>query len=261
MIRTLILPLGLAAGLAACAPQVRVSNGTPEPIIKRELAWSGGNTLDVGLPAQVTYVQGPVASVSIEGAKVLVDMVEVHNGVVGLGAAGGSWNEDFDWDGHGFRHTIHIKGNHHHLGSGSALKIRIVSPDVRRFKVGGAARLDIQNYDAPTLQVDADGAGRVTAQVKTGTARMTISGASRIELAGEAQSVTARADGAGRADLSGLKVDDLIAETSGAARLTAASRLTATLDASGASRAELTNRPPKLDAERSGAARVNIPEA
>ena len=160
MIRTLILPLGLAAGLAACAPQVRVSNGTPEPIIKRELAWSGGNTLDVGLPAQVTYVQGPVASVSIEGAKVLVDMVEVHNGVVGLGAAGGSWNEDFDWDGHGFRHTIHIKGNHHHLGSGSALKIRIVSPDVRRFKVGGAARLDIQNYDAPTLQVDADGAGR-----------------------------------------------------------------------------------------------------
>src|SRR3989338_6950334 len=50
------------------------------PDVTRELGWPGGTLLEIDLPADVTYTQGPVAKVTVSGPQNLVDRILVDGG-------------------------------------------------------------------------------------------------------------------------------------------------------------------------------------
>ena len=130
--------------------------GDSGPRATRKLAWDGTDTLDIDAFADVTYVQGPARSVSLEGPAALLDRITVKDGQI-------------DFDGSRWK--------------GGALKVVIEAPGVTRFDMGGVQDLKITGYDQDTLEISLSGAGRVTASGKARKASLDISGTGAANLA------------------------------------------------------------------------------
>lgn len=124
----------------------------------RELAWSGGDALEVGLPVEVRYVQasGP-AKLTIHGPDEAVRHVRVVQGRIEFDAPG--------LDAHD-------------------ISVELSAPDVTRFAVTGDSQLMIRDYNQPTLNLRVSGNGQVTAAGTAKTATVEISGAGDADLGG-----------------------------------------------------------------------------
>lgn len=149
--------------------------GDSGPRATRKLAWDGTDTLDIDAFADVTYVQGPARSVSLEGPAALLDRITVKDGRI-------------DFDGSRWK--------------GGALKVVIEAPGVTRFDMGGVQDLKITGYDQDTLEIGLSGAGRVTASGKARKASLDISGTGAANLAAlEIEEAEVDLSGAGKATL------------------------------------------------------------
>jgi hypothetical protein len=157
------------------------------PQAARELAWSGGDRLDINVPADVEYTQGPKASLSVSGPSGAVQHVVVKDGQI-----------SFDQP----------------LLGDERLKIVMVAPGVTRFNASGSQTLRIEGYKQDRLAIEIAGSAHVTAKGEARAVDLDISGsgdadlgavvsrAADVDIAGSGTAVLAPKDSA-RIDISG----------------------------------------------------------
>ena len=135
--------------------------------------------------------------------------------------------------------------------SGNTLKI--YSED----RISPKTRINVK-ISMPALEgVDVSGASSgVVANVKADSLELKASGASKIKIDGEAQSLKADASGASTIDAEGLKVADADIEASGASKATVSANNDLKVDASGASKISYIGEPKNIKQNSSGASSV-----
>jgi hypothetical protein len=216
MTRTLVLIAGVGAGLAVfCFVLASVVGGgvllhgdwhrswqvrngstisighvfTPDvdgggPSETREIAWSGADSLDVDIPADITFTQAPgPAKLVITGPKGTVDQVE----------ASGS---DLDY--------------RDEPTNAQRVKIVMTAPDVRSFSLSGDETLVITGFSQDELALDISGTGKITAQGKARTVKIDVSGDGEADL-GKLAAQEARVDisGSGRSTIAPTDTADV----------------------------------------------------
>lgn len=123
----------------------------------RTLAWSGGDRLEVGLPADIRYVQAAgEGSVTVSGSENAVNRVVVRDGRIEMD---GGW--------HGWPRKLNIV---------------VHAPAVTRFELSGANTLAIEGYRQDRLHVELSGATEMTASGQADAVDLEISGASHADL-------------------------------------------------------------------------------
>ncbi|CAN5181596.1 head GIN domain-containing protein [soil metagenome] len=141
----------------------------------RQIAWAGGDTLQIDVPAEVKFTQaapGAAASITVSGAKRLVDRVTVENGRIGLKDAADEESS-----------TLRINGRVVHLsGDDSRLSIEITAPAVKSFTLNGSGDLYVKGYDQPDLTLEVNGSGNVEAEGKTKKVDLQVSGSGSAHL-------------------------------------------------------------------------------
>ncbi len=119
----------------------------------REIAWNGGDRLDLDLSADVTFNQGPgPAKLVISGPAEAVQNVELSGSHL-------QFADDADYSG--------------------PLKVTLSAPNVRSFAINGYGDLAINGYDQDELDLDVSGSGNVTAKGKARALKLDISGERR----------------------------------------------------------------------------------
>jgi hypothetical protein len=190
------------------------------PETTRELAWTGGDSLELDVPAELTYTQAPgPAKLVITGPRGAVERVEVEGGRIGL-----------------------ERGRLRH----GRLYITMTAPDVSRFELNGSDRLIIRNYRQDRLTLTLSGDAEVEASGETQTMNLGISGRGEADL-GQLRTREANVEisGSGDARIAPTEAADL--EISGAGDvtlLTRPARLESDISGSGSIHQEGGARPP-----------------
>ncbi len=146
------------------------------PTITRELAWGGGDALEVRIPAEVRYTQGSgPAKLTITGPRGAVENVEL--------------------DGERLRFD-------EPMGRVERLTVIMTAPAVTRFKLQGNDRLVISGYRQSRLDIDMSGSAEVTAEGEAQALDIDISGSGEGDFGRlAAQSANVEIAGAGRATI------------------------------------------------------------
>jgi hypothetical protein len=127
----------------------RGDGGSPST---RELAWTGGDTLDIDVPADITYTQAPGAGkLTVSGPQRTLDDLVLDNG------------------------HLHFTHRRHHRDGD--LTIVMTAPAVSHFDLKSAGRLAIEGYSQDKLSVDLSGDGTVSAKGRAQSLALSISGA------------------------------------------------------------------------------------
>jgi hypothetical protein len=132
----------------------RVEGGGPEAT--KELTWSGGDTVEVMVAAEVRYTQGPETKITVSGPGRSVEHVVV--------------------DGERIRFDRRMR-------NAGRLLIVMTAPNINRFNLLGSQRLNIENYDHDELDVMIAGSGDVTAKGRARDAEVEINGSGDANLA------------------------------------------------------------------------------
>jgi hypothetical protein len=126
------------------------------PQTTRDVAWSGGDTLSVDVPADVRYTQAPGAGkVTISGPEREVSDVVVEDG--------------------------HIRFDHHgrHWGD---LTIVVSAPSVTHFEVNSDGSIAIEDYKQDRLSLEIAGSGNVTAKGEAKGVELSVAGSGSTDL-------------------------------------------------------------------------------
>ena len=194
---------------------VRFERGDDGPPVTRQLAWTGGDRLQIDIPGDVIYVQGPEASVVLTGQKSMVDRVRLVDGRLAYDDDEGTEHVVFGWNVH------------------DRLKVVVTAPSVTAFALESSADLSIRDYDQPTLA-------------------LTVSGSGDVDGAGRAQTATVDVSGSGDVDLYSLEATDADVDVSGSGDVRVAATGTAKVDISGSGDVDFARRPAKLEQNISG---------
>jgi hypothetical protein len=126
------------------------------PEASRDLAWTGGDTLDIAVPGEARFTQaaGP-AKLVVRGSEEAIRHLRVENGRVEFDAPGLNADD---------------------------VVIELTAPNVTKFVVSGDGRLAIRDYRQDTLAVRISGDGQVTADGAAKSATVDISGAGDADL-------------------------------------------------------------------------------
>jgi hypothetical protein len=192
---------------------VRFRREDDSPPATRNLAWTGGERLEIEIPGDVTYVQGETPSVVVTGPKSKVDRVSLVGGRLG-------WSDDGDEVVVGW-------------GRSSRLRVVVTAPSVSSFELNSSADLSIRDYNQPSLAVRVTGSGEVDA-------------------AGETQAVTVDLTGSGEVDLTSLRTTDATVTVNGSGDVSVGPTGAARVDISGSGDVDLTRRPANLQQSVSG---------
>ncbi len=123
----------------------------------RVLAWTGGDTLEVDVPADIVYTQGSQTKLTIAGPSDAVAAVRLEGGRI-----------TFDRD-HGY--------------DDARLKIEMTAPGVTRFDLTGSQNLVLENYKQAKLSLDISGAAHVSAKGEAKEVGLDIAGSGDADLA------------------------------------------------------------------------------
>lgn len=216
------------------------NSGDPGPEATRDFTWAGSPNLTISVPAEVTYIQGPVAKVTATAGSAVLDELEVTSDEIRMKQGCNlEWKfsiNDGVKGGSRFGKACNSLFNNH----GSPLKITVTGPSTEKFQVNGAAKLDIQSYDRPNLKLD-------------------VSGASKITAAGKVKTLDADLSGATEADLGNLEVTDASLDISGVGHAKLKATGDVSVDISGAGAVELLTKPAHLTQDISGAGHISQP--
>lgn len=177
MIATFVLALGCFGGVVGMAgpaiakdgwvwPKawkeagyfVKVSEGhDDDPDSTRELAWTAGSSLQIDMPAEVVYTQGPETRIEISGPTSIIEQVAI------------------DGD------RLHFT-DEGHLPRRETITVTITAPAVKRFVVNGSPTLTITGYDQPELAVLINGSGDVSAGGRADKVSIEVSGSGKADL-------------------------------------------------------------------------------
>lgn len=200
------------------------------PDASRTLAWSGGDRLEVELPIDVEYRQGATAGVVVTGPRTLIDRIVVEDGRIG-------W-ADKAQDGE----RVTVTWSRDGIRAMSALdRVRVVvtAPKVSRFNLDGSGDLDIRDYDQPSLAIDIQGSGDVTAQ-------------------GRARALSLDISGSGEADLASLQAVDADVDVTGSGEARISATGVANLSIAGSGDIDLVTRPATLRQSVTGSGDINV---
>lgn len=200
---------------------VHFERGDEGPSVTRNLAWTGDDHLTVGIPGDVTYIQGDTPSVVITGRKSMVDRVNLVDGRL-------TWDRNDD----STDHVVFGWSNHRRL------RVVITAPSVKAFDLESSADLSIRDYDQPTFELNISGSGDVDA-------------------AGQTQTATIDVNGSGDSDLSALRTTDANVDTSGSGDVRVGPTGAARIDISGSGDVDLTRRPANLTQSISGSGDID----
>ena len=166
------------------------------PQTTRELAWTGGDTLEIDVPAEVHYTQaaGP-PKLTISGLRRAVEHIEIENGHI-----------RFDRDRNLRRY-------------GSKLTIVMTAPNVTRFDLHGSSSLAIADYKQDRLRIDLSGNADVTAVGEVNVAELDISGSAEADL-GKLKAKGAEVDIAGSGEATIAPTDWAKVDISGSGDVT-----------------------------------------
>lgn len=202
-------------------------SGGASPSIDRTFPWTGKDTLQVDLPVDVVFVQGPEAKIVASGPKSYLDRLRVDGGRIAL-----MDGDDRD------QASVTINAFGVHVQSESErVKITVIAPDVTKFDVRGSGDLDIRRYDHPTVSVDVSGSGDVEAS-------------GRVELASIDNS------GSGHVDLSDLKAKEAVIDVSGSGGGAIFATAKAKIAISGSGDVELRTEPKTVSSEITGSGEI-----
>ena len=175
----------------------------------REMAWTGGDTLDVDVPAEITYTQAPGAGkLTITGPQRSLDSLVLEDG-----------------------HLRFTHGRHRH----GDLTIVMTAPAVSRFNLNGTGRLAIQDYKQDKLSIDISGDTEISAKGETKGLSLSMSGSGQTDFSdlklGDAD---VDIDGSGQATLAPTGVANINISGSGdVTLLTRPSKLESNVSGSG----------------------------
>lgn len=190
------------------------SDGGPQTT--REVAWSGGDSLEIDVPADVTYAQGAgPGKLTISGPKDVVDAIEVEDG------------------------RIRIADDHRGAHWGD-LTISMTAPAVTHFDMSGSGKLAITGYRQDKLSLDLSGNADVTASGEARSLALNISGSSNADLGG-LKTRSADVDIQGSGDATVAPADEAKIDISGSGDvtlLTHPARLESNVSGSGSVRQE-----------------------
>jgi hypothetical protein len=214
MTRTLVLIAGVGLGLAIFCFAVMAAVGGPQlfhgtwhrswrvhdgsiivghdytdsdgggPVETREIAWSGADSMDVDIPADITFTQAPgPAKLVITGPKGTVEQIEASGP-----------NLDYRDE----------------PTNAQRVKVVMTAPDIRRFSLGGDETLAVAGYSQDELDLDISGSGKISAQGKTRAVKIDVSGDGEADL-GKLAVQEARVDisGTGRATVAPTQTADV----------------------------------------------------
>lgn len=209
---------------------VDFGRGDKGPAVTRDLAWTGGDRLEIDVPGEVTYVQGAEAGVRITGPKTMVDRVRLVGDRLTIDSDGRDSNSRSvsvqvgtrRWDEDG-----------NPIGADGTLRITVTAPSINAFELNSSADFEILDYDQPTLTLALSGFGGVEASGRTDALKLDISGS-------------------GEADLDGLTTKDAVVDISGFGDARVAPTGKAEINVSGSGDVTLTERPAELTQRISG---------
>jgi len=127
------------------------------PRATREIAWSGGDAIDVEIPADVQYTQSPgPAKVVVTGPQDAIAEVVIDDG--------------------------HIRLRHDRY-DGEGLSIAITAPAVSRFEMEGSGKLSVSGYRQDQLTLDLSGDADVKVAGEAKAVSLSLSGSGNADLA------------------------------------------------------------------------------
>lgn len=128
------------------------------PQASRELTWTGGDALEVDVPADVHFTQadGP-ARLVVRGPRDVIDHVVVQGG--------------------------HLRFDRPAYDAAD-ITVELTAPKVRSFGINGSGKLDIRDYRQDELNVHVSGDGDVSAAGAAKTLNLVISGSGDADLSG-----------------------------------------------------------------------------
>jgi hypothetical protein len=122
----------------------------------RELPWTGGDTLDVDVPAEITYTQAPgPGKLTVTGPQRELDALSLEGGRL-------------YWSRHG-----------RHWGD---LTVVMTAPAVTRFDLSSSGKLSIEGYKQDKLSIEIAGDGDVTARGEAKSVALSVSGSGNTDL-------------------------------------------------------------------------------
>lgn len=167
------------------------------PTSTRELTWSGGDSVEFDVPADITFTQAPgPAKITVTGPARAVERVVV------------------DGD------EIRFRGRTSRWGR---MTIVMSAPNITSFGINGSDRLTIENYDQPRLKVDISGSAKVTARGKARDIDVDISGSGEAYL-GELAAQGAEVDISGSGEATVAPTEWARLDISGSGEITLATR-------------------------------------
>lgn len=196
------------------------------PNTSRQIAWTGGETLRIDLPAHVIFVQGDKAGVAVEGPEGLARRVVLTDGRLHF---------DGDGEGRGFRLD---RGGVRVFADSDDLVIRVTAPSVRNFVLNGSGDLDVQSYDQPDLSLTLNGSGEAYASGKT-------------------KAVDLKIAGSGEAELTSLTITDAKVAIAGSGEAKLGPTGEADVNIAGSGDVTLTERPARLSKSIAGSGDIN----
>lgn len=204
-------------------------------LVTRQYALTNFSGLDAGSAFQVELSCGDKCSVRVTADDNLVEHLEVF-----------------------------ISGSRLHLGlkpnvnvRDATLKAVVTMPALASLRLSGATGTTISGFhSAQPLDLNISGASNLRGQIRTGDARLEVSGASGVDLQGSAANLVCRTFGASHADLDHFRCKDATVESSGASRATIQASGNLDLEASGASSVRYVGQPAEVKARTSGASSI-----
>jgi len=154
------------------------------PTETREIAWSGGDALDVEIPADVQFTQAPgAAKLVVTGPKGTVDQVRVSGS-----------NLDFDET----------------PADAQRVTLTMTAPDVRHFALDGDGKLSIAGFDQDRLDLELNGDNQAEVKGKAHAVKLDISGNGKADLGALAvEAAQVEIEGSGRATVAPAQKADL----------------------------------------------------
>ncbi len=197
------------------------------PDVTRSVAFEGGESLELDLGAEVTYVQGEANTVVITGPQAVIDRVRVQGSRI--------WMEDGPE-----RVTLRWEnGSLNGWSDSERISIVVTAPSVTAFDVEGSSDVKIRDYDQTALAIDLSGSGE-------------------IEVDGRATTLELDISGSGEADLSRLTLTDANVAIAGSGEARLGPTGQADISISGSGDVELTERPATLNQSVSGSGDIDV---
>jgi hypothetical protein len=220
------LVLALLAGGRGPRDPAPASTGQPcdmradGVVAERRLAWSGGDAIEIAVPATVRYRGGSSTDIVVRGPGPFVERIALRGQAVVLAC--------------------------HPIGPPPSIDIALPGEAFRRIGLNGSGHLVLENLDQAELAVNIAGNGSVRAQGRVKELRLSIAGSGRARLAAlTLRRLIVKLSGSGHVEASPTQAADIeIAGTGDVRLLVRPKSLTSQIAGSG-----LVSQPPPDAAE------------